>query len=706
MIYAQIADSAPVSRTLAERTFIWLLCSPFQLSPRTVTEAVSFGLLEMETVSITDLLDICCNLVNIDSETGIVRFAHLSVQEFLESLDEFTKARCHELVATTSILSCMQLLSYNEHELREATSITSTDEGFEHISFHAWPALQLETENALLDTFLFENHNPSASFQKWASMAYVQFYRYQVSREQCRVLLLLMTEAYRWPRARLWLESSLSKDDCNFLSDDRGDVPLKIAARYNLHVSLQILLDHGADPGVTGAGVGWTALHVAVDYESSECINILVDHVYNVDFPATEPQAGPLELRTRTRLQIAHFPETEPQAGTAGSVGYRTDAPLQVPYTLSAEPRAVSERLRPMTPLEIALRHRFAPGILLLLQKGARLENSRFPWFLHWACACSESEIVQLMLEEQPGLQERDKNGMTALHVTLAKSLTTPVSVAIVKMLLEKGADPNARVEERGSETCLHIAASRGWNEAVQELLNSGSQIDAQKRSGDTALHIAVASGQIDTVRFLLAQGAQVNLATSSGRTPLHTAVWVASLADSYLIRALLDGGADSMATAHTGDTPLDQAVRKPNESAILTLLQNGAEASKRTLSALNSKTSIKLKETSRTAVLKSYATKDISPTLDDGFHHQLRGQLEHADEVSAIAFSPDGRRLATGCTDGTLTVWNVESMSILSTVQCSESSIFAINWSHDNQLILTSSDDRFARAWNPQVRY
>ena len=49
------------------------------------------------------LLDMCCNLVVLDVELDVFRFAHLSVREYIEDLDEYTNIEIHKLAAERCI---------------------------------------------------------------------------------------------------------------------------------------------------------------------------------------------------------------------------------------------------------------------------------------------------------------------------------------------------------------------------------------------------------------------------------------------------------------------------------------------------------------------------------------------------------------------------------------------------------------------------
>lgn len=124
--------------------------------------------------------------------------------------------------------------------------------------------------------------------------------------------------------------------------------------------------------------------------------------------------------------------------------------------------------------------------------------------------------------------------------------------VELVKMLLDKGADPNisamgltpflvaAGVGTGGKGTGLASATSTGFppNMAIMDmLLAHGANINAQvagmltyslrisraptATEGMTALHVAAQKGQTDVVRYLIAKGARTDLRDAGGHTPL-----------------------------------------------------------------------------------------------------------------------------------------------------------------------------------------
>lgn len=92
-----------------------------------------------------------------------------------------------------------------------------------------------------------------------------------------------------------------------------------------------------------------------------------------------------------------------------------------------------------------------------------------------------------------------------------------------VRGLLERGADPDTRVET--GRTCLHLACAAGHIGIVRLLLIFGADIDAKDGNRTTALHFAAWENHADCVRLLLDQGIFPEETEGSGWTALHDAV-------------------------------------------------------------------------------------------------------------------------------------------------------------------------------------
>lgn len=101
---------------------------------------------------------------------------------------------------------------------------------------------------------------------------------------------------------------------------------------------------------------------------------------------------------------------------------------------------------------------------------------------------------------------------------------------AIVQLLLESGADPNAR-NLRG-RTALHnlIREENEDPDIWHLLLQHGADVNAADDCGMTLLHFACYYALVDIVRLLLRGGAQPDIRATDGRTALEIAADLADL--------------------------------------------------------------------------------------------------------------------------------------------------------------------------------
>lgn len=71
------------------------------------------------------------------------------------------------------------------------------------------------------------------------------------------------------------------------------------------------------------------------------------------------------------------------------------------------------------------------------------------------------------------------------------------------------------------------------------------------------------------------------------------------------------------------------------------------------------------------------------------------------AGEVKAVAFSPHGERVLTGCDDSTAQLWNLRSGQPIGAPMKHKDSVNAVAFSPDGNQVLTGSDDKTARLWD-----
>jgi uncharacterized protein len=123
-------------------------------------------------------------------------------------------------------------------------------------------------------------------------------------------------------------------------------------------------------------------------------------------------------------------------------------------------------------------------------------------------------EALKRLLRENPDLATARVEGRTVLHVAADWPGHFPNGAASVAVLVDAGADVNARFEGPPSETPLHWAASSDDVAVLDALLDAGADVDAPGAviAGGTPLTDARAFGQWQAARRLVERGAQTTL--------------------------------------------------------------------------------------------------------------------------------------------------------------------------------------------------
>ncbi|XP_077242188.1 uncharacterized protein LOC143882605 [Tasmannia lanceolata] len=148
------------------------------------------------------------------------------------------------------------------------------------------------------------------------------------------------------------------------------------------------------------------------------------------------------------------------------------------------------------------------------------MENEKMETPLHEACREGHVEVLRMLLETDPWIAYMlNCNNESALYVGCSRGHKN-----VVKRLLNK---PQFLVAEQDSpSTSLHVAASMGYSDIVEEILKVGPEFASKLDSrGCSPLHLASAKGHLAVTQQLLRIDCHLCLLTDdNGRTPLHLA--------------------------------------------------------------------------------------------------------------------------------------------------------------------------------------
>jgi uncharacterized protein len=150
----------------------------------------------------------------------------------------------------------------------------------------------------------------------------------------------------------------------------------------------------------------------------------------------------------------------------------------------------------------------------VLLEHGARLSFFE-------SCATGNVESVRASLGSDRSLAASwHPIGLSALHFAAFSG-----SAATTELLLENGADVNARARNRFLNTPLQVALLPGNEATARILLERGADPLARQEFGFAPIHEAAFLGRRDLVDLLLDKGADIDARANDGRNAITEAL-------------------------------------------------------------------------------------------------------------------------------------------------------------------------------------
>jgi ankyrin repeat protein len=283
---------------------------------------------------------------------------------------------------------------------------------------------------------------------------------------------------------------------------------LHLAVLRNQHAAIRLLIERGADLNRREFPDNAAPLHFAALHGDMETIRLLVEAGADVDGNGDDHGVGVLGWATC-------FGDLRQQVA-----GYLLEhgAKLNL-WTAIALDRA--DELRAMV----------AGDRALLSARMTRNQHRCTP--LHHAVRKNRLRIVQLLLELGADPNARDATGASALTTAsevgadagivaaLSQAGLKPDLLTVVNMARYGEAeamlrDDPSRIGPGGGDTiALHVAVSKRNLATIRWLLAHGIDVNAKRKMWDlnhTALHMTVESGAIEIARLLLDAGADPNL--------------------------------------------------------------------------------------------------------------------------------------------------------------------------------------------------
>ncbi|KAL8879663.1 MAG: hypothetical protein Q9198_002769, partial [Flavoplaca austrocitrina] len=563
-LYSEILQSIhkaePSSSKIAVYAFSLLLCLHEPLSPASFLAAVSFADgKDGAVLQMPQLLRICFNLITVDTKMNVLRFAHTTVQEYLETQDDFHPTKTEGIVAT----SCLNSYLY--------TPVVDTGAGLsptEH--FHQYGALYWAehcratfatgSDSRLLQMigdFMLEDEVISLSFSGWLEDAheYAKILprhhpmKRQLSAVGSQDQTLLFTLCVFGLANLLRQVVDVSTLDLNG-KNDSGQTGIYLASSTGHLAVARILLQHGADVNVSGGRLG-TPLQAACFQGHIDIVQLLI--MYGADTKARGLFHNALQAAAKgnyediamlllqsgfgiqSQSEYDQALEEASQTGFINVVDY-----LQTTYGSTfgnarfAECKAMHAAIRKG---QIGVLQRFIRGptgpkaelpadsvataalgghdgmVTLLLDKGLSIEyEGQFGTPLRSASLLGYDSTVRLLLSHAARASASSSIG-NALEAAAMKGYCS-----IVNSLLQARVDSNIKGGIYG--TALQAAAYRGHTKVAEILLDAGANVHSAGISED-AFHAAAEGGHEEVVRLFLDRGFRLRLPFSSSTSAL-----------------------------------------------------------------------------------------------------------------------------------------------------------------------------------------
>ncbi|KAL5717853.1 hypothetical protein ACHQM5_010814 [Ranunculus cassubicifolius] len=151
---------------------------------------------------------------------------------------------------------------------------------------------------------------------------------------------------------------------------------------------------------------------------------------------------------------------------------------------------------------------------------------------LHIAVYADDFEATKFLIEADPEFEYGlNDDGETPLMMAIRKSYegNDPTAVRIRDLLMEHRTSQRERRKKEQNWTTLQKAASKGYIDALKELIHSSpEQIAAVNDKKQNFVHLAAKYGQTEIIRFILEEAdvssCVLNAQDIDGNTPLHIA--------------------------------------------------------------------------------------------------------------------------------------------------------------------------------------
>jgi ankyrin repeat protein len=465
-----------------------------------------------------------------------------------------------------------------------------------------------------------------------------------------------------------------------------GRRPLMLAARSGVEDAVMELLDHGADPNAKETQRGTTALMQAADQGHAAVVEALIEH--GADIAATSApvmrdgrtaalgQSEDPRDTVRRQVVIVMCEQKSQDLNAMKELVLGTKTPLitdvaEADLTIAVICDKLGNNGRPnrvvnvgegraprepdggeLTALVYAARTGAVDAAEVLLDAGADVNQvTRYGWSPLLAATQNQNYLMaKFLIEHGADVNLANKGGWTPLYLATdnrnIEGGDYPTrkadmdSLEYITLLLDKGADPNARMTE---STETRTVFTNQWLD----------------EDGATAFLRASQSGDVALMKLLLDKGADPKINTNLGVTPLAVAAgigWVEGITKEHstketveAVKLLLSLGIDPNFQADTGRVALHGAAHKGATEVVQLLVDAGARMDVRDFGNTDNRGSPELAAHTWEAI--DYADGLVRVGVQSAIPHpETAALLRDLMEKAGLKTPPVGRTLESIC--------------------------------------------------------
>jgi ankyrin repeat protein len=136
------------------------------------------------------------------------------------------------------------------------------------------------------------------------------------------------------------------------------------------------------------------------------------------------------------------------------------------------------------------------------------------------AASIGDNKTINQLLDKAPEfINSFSSDGFTPLGLASFFG-----HLSVVKLLLDKGANPNIASNNQFKVAPIHSACAISQFDIAELLIEHGADVNAKQMQGVTPLHSAAHNGQTKLSKLLIDNGADVNAEMDNEQTPLFMA--------------------------------------------------------------------------------------------------------------------------------------------------------------------------------------